>query len=265
MSQLDYTIDQAVGFEGQLADLSLRDTEVGVAETEILVGKLLTMGSSLSQVKHPDSAAKITDKKLVRGIASHHHAMESKYPAGSGNYSYPQNASVNVLRKGRVWVKPEQVVTAGVSKVFARFANGILDNLLVQKGALRKDRDGTAQVNTLTPTVTNADNYSVTVYDELGKVVASGDYLSDGTATAAEIVAGLKAALGTPVDVVLTGANTLIITAAEAGKPFTLGLSANLASVATTANAQTAAEVPEAKWKSSTTAVGQLAILEIDL
>lgn len=122
MSQLDYTIDQAVGFEGELADLSIKDVESALAEGEILIGKILTMGSTPSQVKHPTAANHITDEKLVKGIAVHHHAMEQKYPAGSGNYSYLDKSAVNVGRKVRVWVKPEDVVTVGVSTVNVRYA-----------------------------------------------------------------------------------------------------------------------------------------------
>lgn len=131
MSQLDYTIDQQAGFEGELADLSLKDVETGLAEGEVLIGKLVTQGTVLGQVKHPTTAAGITDKKLVKGVAVHHHAMESSYPNGSGTYSYLDKAAVNVGRKVRVWVKPENVVTASTSVVEARYA-GVGD-----KGAFR--------------------------------------------------------------------------------------------------------------------------------
>lgn len=267
MSQTSYDLDQAVGFEGQLGDLSLKDVESHVAEAEVLIGKGVTQGTALGQVKHPDSAAKITDEKLFKGIAVHHHAMEQKYPAASGNYSYPQYAAVNVLRKGRVWVKPEQTVTAGTSIPHMRFANGIgvTDGTQDQKGAIRKDKDGTAQVSTLTPTAANADSYSVSIKDADGKVVGSGSYISDASGTATEICDGLRAALGTVSGVVLSGTATLILTASEAGKPFTVSVSANIAVAATTANAVSAAAVPKAKFKSSTTSVGQLALLEIDL
>lgn len=263
--QTSYDLDQSVAFEGMLGDLSVKDVESHVAEAEILIGKGVTQGTALGQVLHPDSAAKITDVKLFKGVAIHHHAMEQKYPAGSGNYSYPQYASVNVLRKGRVWVKPEQTVTAGTSIPHMRFANGIADVGLVQKGSFRKDKDGTAQVSTLTPTVANADVYSVSIKGADGKVVGSASYISDGTATAQEICDGLRAALGAVSGVVLSGTTTLIITSSEAGKPFTVSTSANLAVAATTANAVSAAEVPNAKYKSSTTSVGQVALLEIDL
>lgn len=128
MSQLDYTIDQAVGFEGQLADLSIKDVESHLAEGEVLIGKIVTQGTALGQVKHPTTAAGITDEKLLKGLAIHHHAMESTV---GGTYSYLDKAAVNVLRKGRAWVKPENVVTASTSVPEVRYA-GTGD-----KGAIR--------------------------------------------------------------------------------------------------------------------------------
>ena len=131
MSQLDYSIDQAVGFEGQLADLMLKNVESHVAEGEILIGKVVTQGTALGQVVHPDAAGKITDLKLVKGVAIHSHTQESKYPAGSGNYSYLDKASIPVLTKGKVWVKAEDVITAATSTVNCRYAG------VGSKGALR--------------------------------------------------------------------------------------------------------------------------------
>ncbi len=131
MSQLQYDIDQAVGFEGQLADLVFKNVESHVAEGEIFIGKMVTQGTLLGQVLHPVSAAAITDVKLVKGLAIHQHNQESKYPNGSGNYSYLDKSSIPVLTKGRVWVKPEDVITAATSTVNCRYAGvGV-------KGALR--------------------------------------------------------------------------------------------------------------------------------
>lgn len=121
MSQLDYQIDQAVGFEGELSDLSLKDVDTGIAEGEILIGKLLSQGVATSGVKHPALATDITDTKKVKGLAIHHHAMESKYPSGSGNYSYLDKAAVNVGRKCRMWAKPLTLVTLA-SDVHAYFS-----------------------------------------------------------------------------------------------------------------------------------------------
>lgn len=151
MSQLDYSIDQAVGFEGELADLSLRDTETGIAEGEIFIGKLVSLGSSVNQVKHPVAATDITDVKKVKGVAFHHHAIEQKYPVGTGNYSFLDKSSVNVARKARVWVKPLSLVTAGTSDVYSYYS-----------GAQQKGSFGGSNVAGETAIVPNAKWKSTT-------------------------------------------------------------------------------------------------------
>lgn len=122
MSQLDYAIDQAVGFEGMLADMMFDDVESGIAEGEVLIGKVVSVGTALNQVKHPAAATDITDTKLIKGVAVHHHAMEQKYPTGSGNYSYLDKSAVNVGRKVRVWVKPLTLVNAKTADVHVYFS-----------------------------------------------------------------------------------------------------------------------------------------------
>lgn len=131
MSQLDYSLDQAVGFEGQLADLQLKNVESHVAEGEVFIGKMVTQGTALGQVLHPTTAGGVTDEKLVKGLVIHSHTQESKYPNGSGNYSYLDKAAIPVLTKGRAWVKPEDVITAATSTVNCRYAG------VGTKGALR--------------------------------------------------------------------------------------------------------------------------------
>ncbi len=127
MSQLDYTIDQAVGFEGELADLSIKDIETGIAEGEVFIGKMVCVGTALNQVKHPAAATDITDMKLLKGLVIHHHAVEAKTAA---NYSYLDKSSVNVGRKVRAWVLAKTAVNAKTSSVHCYFSGA------VQKGTL---------------------------------------------------------------------------------------------------------------------------------
>lgn len=127
MSQLVYPIDQAVGFEGQLYDLSIKDTESHAAEGEIFIGKLVSQGSAIGKVVHPALATDITDVKKLKGLAFHHHAIESKVAA---NYSAPDKSMINVGRKVRAWVKPLTLVTAGTSDVHCYFSGA------QQKGSL---------------------------------------------------------------------------------------------------------------------------------
>lgn len=98
------------------------------------------------------------------------------------------------------------------------------------------DRPRTAQVSTITATAVNSTEYTVTVD---GITV---NYTSDGSASTAEIVAGLVAALnGEPVIAAktlaaVTGAATLTITARIAGVGFEASVGANLSLASTTAN-----------------------------
>jgi hypothetical protein len=98
-----------------------------------------------------------------------------------------------------------------------------------------------AQVNTITPTAQNSETYTVTIN---GKTVS---YLSDASATVAEITAGLVSALSASTappefaEVTWTDSTTLVTaTAVTAGKPFTQTSSATgaatLVTVTTTAN-----------------------------
>lgn len=88
-----------------------------------------------------------------------------------------------------------------------------------------------AQVETLTPIVANNAVYNVTINGILST------YTSDGTATAAEIVTGLAAAIAAQspaLPVVTSGTVTLILTASNAGQGFTMSVTANLTVVHTT-------------------------------
>jgi hypothetical protein len=90
-----------------------------------------------------------------------------------------------------------------------------------------------AQVETITPTAVDNTTYSVTINGTVHT------FLSDGSATAAEIVAGLSAAINTGAEaakVTATGSTTLIITSDVAGQGFSVAIGTNLAIVHTTAN-----------------------------
>lgn len=88
-----------------------------------------------------------------------------------------------------------------------------------------------AQVNTLTPIVQNTALYTVTING------VDFDFTSDGSATAAEIVAGLIAAINAGSEpVTASGVATLILTADQPGIPFTVSQTANLTNVDTTPN-----------------------------
>lgn len=90
-----------------------------------------------------------------------------------------------------------------------------------------------AQVVTVTPTVVNSFSYTITING------VTYTYVSDGTATGAEIQAGLVAAVNAgsePVTASAGGGDTVVLTADVAGTAFTYAVGTNLVAVLTTAN-----------------------------
>lgn len=89
-----------------------------------------------------------------------------------------------------------------------------------------------AQIDTITPTAINNTHYIVTIDG------TDYDYLSDGSATVAEIVAGLLALINADINApcTATGSTTLILTANAAGDGFATSVNANMALVHTTLN-----------------------------
>jgi hypothetical protein len=98
------------------------------------------------------------------------------------------------------------------------------------------DRPRTAQVDTITASAVNSTAYTITVD---GIPVT---YTSDGSASTAEIVAGLTAAIAaegainSKLVAAVTGAATMTLTARIAGVGFTTSVGANLSLANTTAN-----------------------------
>lgn len=82
---------------------------------------------------------------------------------------------------------------------------------------------------TLTPLVANNQTYTVTIND------TSYTYISDATATAAEISAGLEAAIATPDGVIVTdNTGSLTVEVETPGNPWNVSVSSNIAQVNTT-------------------------------
>lgn len=138
--QLTYSIDQAAGSVGMIADSAMvQDIETFKnAAAEVKFGCVVTKGASSGLIIHPDTVGKITDEKLVKGVVVASHEMESQ--VGSATPGYKVGSVVPVMRKGRIWVLAEDTITEGTSTVNARaIANG--GN--TQLGALRGASDTT--------------------------------------------------------------------------------------------------------------------------
>ena len=121
MSQLSYSIDQAVGFEGLQADAGIATDVMSFSNAAAaLIGKFACRDTADNSMKHPAAATDVTDQKDQLGVVIHTHALES---SASGDPQYPLKSAVPVLTKGRVWVKVEEAVTPD-SDVYVRFAVG---------------------------------------------------------------------------------------------------------------------------------------------
>lgn len=186
------------------------------------------------------------------GIAVRSLALEN---TEDGEAKYPHGSVINALRSGRIHALVEGSITKD-GDVFVRHTpNGSND----QRGAMRADRDGVAQVDTITPTAVNSATYNLSIDGRAFAMTA------DGSATAAEIVTAFTALINADTDapVVASGTSTLILTAKSAGVPFHTSVGANLSRAATTDNVARAAKLAGAKFKSS--AVNGCALVQLSL
>ncbi len=114
----------APGFPGMIADAAIvQDIETFYNPAEAaFFGRVVSRGADFNLIVHPAAAASITDEKLVRGIvvATHEHVSKT-FSDGLGG-SYGINHPIPVMRKGRIWVLAEDVVTEGTSTVNVRYA-----------------------------------------------------------------------------------------------------------------------------------------------
>lgn len=127
-------------------------------------------------------------------------------------------------------------------------------------GEARNDRDGTADVWTLTPTVANSTIYAIQIvlpeWDGLPAVVRTYEYTSDGSAADTEIVADFVSQInGDSVisgRVTASGTTTLIITGDVLGMPILVQDAASAGDWASITHTTTAAAytvlVPRARW-----------------
>ena len=243
MAQLTYNTNMAKGFAGQLATTSHKQVDSFVnaeASADMPFGIAVKKGSADGECLLPSSAS---DK--IIGLTMRDNSLDTLALASNG--AIAPKAMASVMRVGAMYALPEQTVAKG-DKVFVRFTAGAG---ALKVGRLRKDGGGAAQVSTLTPTAVNSTAYFVTI-DGL-----RFDYTSDGSATAAEIVAGLLAkinALTAKHGVVASGTNTLILTGQTSGVAFDVQADANMAIVATTPPAGIALELKGAEWGEAGTA-----------
>lgn len=150
----------------------------------------------------------------VAGIAVRHAAnLRPDEGVDLGTEAYYAEGKYFCVRRDAtpVWVEPTTAVAFGDPVHVYRTGTNV--------GKFRASPDGTAAALVLTPTAANTTDYSLFV--TFRGVTYPALYTSDGSATAAEIVTGLTAALGSISGLTIGGTTTMTF-ASPAGEPVTL-------------------------------------------
>jgi hypothetical protein len=138
--QTTYGTTPEPGLPGQLYDLSpmTKDSYINAAGADLPFGIALAKGTG-----DQDAILVAADTAKILGIAIHSHAYDNQ--ALSGTAGIPDDRMLNVVKRGRVWVRVEEAVTKG-DAVYVRYANGVADATKTQKGSIRKSADTSTAV-----------------------------------------------------------------------------------------------------------------------
>jgi len=120
--QTSYSVKQAASFAGLIADTYQgKDIVTKVNEDGVIyIGRLVSFDDGDLTAKHPAAAADITGKAI--GVVAHSHNNQSKNDGLDPNYEIKK--PFDVMKKGRIWVKSEDAVTAYNSTVNVRYVAG---------------------------------------------------------------------------------------------------------------------------------------------
>ena len=133
--QLTYAINQSAAQAGQLYDLSEYDFVSAVnPSADVPFGVALAQGAADGQCKLPAASGDIAK---ILGVAALVQTKEQPLPSASGPVVYKMGSDIALMRKGRIYVKVEEAVSA-MDAVFIRFASG---GGGTQLGAFRKSAD----------------------------------------------------------------------------------------------------------------------------
>lgn len=147
--QLSYDTEYPIGLEGQLIEDYPHATITGICQAAAMqVGKLAvfdaTSGYSDKAVRAPAATGDVTTVPGVAGIV----LLDPTFPFQTGfgapvaNSLYPQNRTCPILRKGRILLASETVLSKAI-RPFVRFASGAGGTVL---GSLRADADSASAV-----------------------------------------------------------------------------------------------------------------------
>lgn len=146
MSQTAYSFYLSAPFAGVLgdyrSDYDIRSYVSEEATAGLPFGIAVCRGTGDQQCKLLVDA----NSKII-GLTVHQHAVEPYYlPTSPTTSGVAPKGTVGILKKGRMWVLPEQAVVPG-DPVYARFTAAAAP--LDQLGALRKDDDTTPKAKVM--------------------------------------------------------------------------------------------------------------------
>lgn len=233
-AQTSYSRNPSAAFAGMLGDSRnhVISSRLNGESSNVPAGVFMAQGTEGKAA----SLAAATDKLCGIVLNSFARNPGDSALSLSGTEAYGPKAIMPICEEGPVWVVCEEAMAIG-DDVYVRYSTNGTGKLIV--GAVRNDPDGVAQVTTVTPTAANSTEYSLRVQLSNGKSYTFS-MVGDGSASATEIVTGLKTAMAADAAftaaVVATGTTTLILTGQVAGDAFVVSEVSDgvLAVVATT-------------------------------
>lgn len=268
-TQSTYSRSFDAAFAGQPGDSGpKRDSSAtNTTGSAIPAGIGVCQAATAGELKLPDSA---TAKLLGIVLNTFNRNPGDGSVSLSSTAAIVDTAQANIREQGAVYVTVEEAVAVTDPVYMRHTANGAGK---LQLGAFRNDRDGVAQVTTVTPAASqNTTLFSLRVsFPEDGT-----DYeftiVSDGSMTATEVCDAFRVAMAADTAftarVVATGTATLILTGQVAGEAFNVanpGTGTYTSITATTAPAPTCRRVKGARFLKAAASASVPAMLYIDV
>ena len=138
--QTSVTVNPASGMPGALYDLSPHDIVTRIATVAIPFGALVVFSGENCAL--PAVSADITAGQIAIALRDDDKPSGGSIPLASSGSGYQIGDPVKCLRKGKVWVTPEEGTSTAGAAVFGRFTvNGAL-----APGGFRSDVDSAKAV-----------------------------------------------------------------------------------------------------------------------
>jgi hypothetical protein len=156
MGQTSYSQSQKAGHPGLIFDTGYNDYISKLSDGVVPFGRFVSRGSDINICQLPQASTDVTDITKGWGVAVSSQTLEHSVVGvnPSGFSQYPDDASVSVMRRGRVWVDTEGSWAAG-DPVYVRFATNASQTGL---GAFRNAADASNAVQLAGATWINTGN-----------------------------------------------------------------------------------------------------------